>query len=25
VCPKNISVATIARLNRDYLRASLTG
>lgn len=24
VCPKNISVATIARLNRDYLRASLS-
>jgi len=25
VCPKNISVSTIARLNRDYLKASLVG
>lgn len=25
VCPKGISVATIARLNRDFLRASLAG
>jgi succinate dehydrogenase / fumarate reductase iron-sulfur subunit len=23
-CPKEISVSTIAQLNRDYLRASLT-
>jgi succinate dehydrogenase / fumarate reductase iron-sulfur subunit len=25
VCPKGISVETIARMNRDFLKASLTG
>jgi len=25
VCPKGISVATIARMNRDFIRAALTG
>ena len=25
VCPKEISIEFIARMNRDYLRAKLTG
>jgi succinate dehydrogenase / fumarate reductase iron-sulfur subunit len=25
VCPKEISIAAIAKMNRDYLRASLKG